>query len=456
MTILTEKPAREASAENISQDQKTRITILRGYWTAFLDFVKKVCGFIPINPMGSVYIAALALTFYYIALGQDDIVWISASVALMIVGIIMILAVSVGAVWLAFSWKKACEIGLPDLNTSVGLQSRSGLELDFPPIPFVNVNIKWLRPAIAEVECRQGMTKITEYITPWKRSSSDTIYRQFKVEDILGLASITWTSEKPVKFKAYPHPCRINSSSITMSMAGGEDISDPYGSPQGDLIEMRQYVPGDSSRSILWKVYARNRRLVVRMPERALTAQTRTCAYLVSGANDEGSASFARAVLESRILGDNWLFGADGCSGTTSQIGEALDFLALSGCSESQPLCGLKNFLEEASKRGYHSCFVFVPASSGSWIKPALAAVRSTHLSITWLLGSNYNQYQTKKEGKWAKWIYTDAAVQNLKGPAEAAKALQSDKTPMILCELATGRIINNAAAYLQAQEKAV
>ncbi|MGM9999372.1 MAG: DUF58 domain-containing protein [Candidatus Bruticola sp.] len=455
MTNQTEQSSQEHFLEGSSPKQSFR-TVLRGYCVKSFNFIKKICGFIPINAMGLVYITALALTFYFIALGQDDIVWISASVALMVVGIIMILAVSTGAILLAFSWKKVCEMGLPDLNTSVGLQSRSGLELDFLPIPFVNVSTKWIYPAGIEVECRQELSKITEYVTPLKRNSSETISRQFRVEDILGLASVTWISEKPVKFKAYPHPCRINSSNITMSMAGGEDISDPYGSPQGDLIEMRQYVPGDSSRSILWKVYARSRRLVVRMPERALTAQTRTCAYLVSGSDDEGSASFARAVLESKILGDNWLFGADGCSGTTSQISEALDFLALSGCPESQPLCGLKKFLEEASHRGYHSCFVFVPSSYGPWVGMALEAARSTHLTITWLMGSYYNQQKAEADGKWAKWIYIDSTVQKLKGPAEAAKALQSNDTPIILCELATGRIINNAAAYLQAQEKAV
>lgn len=458
MTNLTAQPEQNELLENNSNRRSSWTAIWRGASVKTFQFIRKVCGFVPITGMGLAYMILLAFTFYFVALGQDDIVWISASVALMIVGILMILAVSIGAVYLAIHWKAKCEMGLPDIITSTMYQSNSGLEITFLPVPFVNVSIEWLYPEEVETECKQSLSSISEYITAHHRCNVEKISRRFKVEDILGLASITWVSTKNVKFKAYPRPGVVKSSSITLSMAGGEDISDPFGSPQGDLIEMRQYVPGDSSRSILWKVYARNRRLVVRMPERALTAQTRTCAYLISGPNDEASASFARSILESKILGDSWLFGADGCVGVTSIMSEALDFLASSGNTESKAVCGLKKFLEEASKLGYHSCFVFVPAAYGDWVKNTLGAVRDTHLTITWLMGidQNLKAAEEEKEQPWSKWLYIDSETVQLEAPSKIAKTLQNPNTPMILCETTTGRIINNAAAYLQAQEKAV
>ena len=458
MTNLTAQSTENELLENASESQRSWTAVWRSAAVKTFKFIKTICGFIPITSMGLAYMILLALTFYFVALGQDDIVWISASVALMIVGILMILAVSIGAIYLAIHWKAKCEAGLSDISTSTTYQTKSGLEINFLPVPFVNVSIEWLYPADVETECKQSFSAITEYITANHRCSVEKISRRFKVEDILGLANVTWISTKNVRFKAYPKPGAVKSSSITLSMAGGEDISDPFGSPQGDLIEMRQYVPGDSSRSILWKVYARSRRLVVRMPERALTAQTRTCAYLVSGLDDEASASLARSILESKILGDNWLFGADGCAGTTSIMSEALDFLASSGNVESRSACGLKKFLEEASKLGYHSCFVFVPAAYGDWVQHALGAVKDTHLTITWLMGvgDNLTTAEEEKKQPWKKWLYIDSESVHLEAPSKIAQTLQSPNTPMILCETATGRIINNAAAYLQAQEKAV
>ena len=70
-------------------------------------------------------------------------------------------------------------------------------------------------------------------------------------------------------------------------------------------------ITADSPRLILWKVYARTRRLFVRTSERALEAAPRTCAYLVADPQDEAAATLARTVLERGLLGDRWRFGAD-------------------------------------------------------------------------------------------------------------------------------------------------
>src|SRR5205814_5321723 len=95
-------------------------------------------------------------------------------------------------------------------------------------------------------------------------------------------------------------------------LAAGDDEAHPLGQPVGDRIEMRPYVPGDSPRTIAWKIYGRTGKLVVRAPERARIVSPRGCAYQVAGPHDESTAAVARAVLERGFLGQEWRFGADG------------------------------------------------------------------------------------------------------------------------------------------------
>ena len=92
----------------------------------------------------------------------------------------------------------------------------------------------------------------------------------------------------------------------------------------GDRVELRRYVPGDSARFIHWKVFGRTRKLMVRVPERALSRARRTVAYLVAGAHDEAAAAAARAAIEEEALGTDWQFAADGSPEATSDRSEAI------------------------------------------------------------------------------------------------------------------------------------
>ena len=76
-------------------------------------------------------------------------------------------------------------------------------------------------------------------------------------------------------------------------------------------MEIRPYTPGDSVRDIMWKGFARNRQLNVRLPERSVAFDDKACAYLVSGVGDEAASALARLTLECGLLGDDWRFGAD-------------------------------------------------------------------------------------------------------------------------------------------------
>ena len=154
--------------------------------------------------------------------------------------------------------------------------------------------------------------------------------------------------EGPVPFEAFLGPLGEAARARLQALASGEGIAHPAGRPEGDRMEMRRYVPGDSPRHILWKAFARSRPLEVRTPERSVQRARRTLAYLVAGPDDEAAAAAARVALESSALGEAWLFGADGTDAPTDRLDAALRAIARSaGAREpaGDPIAGLRRFL---------------------------------------------------------------------------------------------------------------
>ena len=117
---------------------------------------------------------------------------------------------------------------------------------------------------------------------------------------------------------------------LLRSLTAEDGIPNPSGDPDGDRMEIRPYVPGDSVRNIMWKVYARNRQLSVRLAEKSVFHSRRTVAYLLSSSNDEAAAAVARIALESGVLGEDWAFAADGAEQACDSLPEALEALASS------------------------------------------------------------------------------------------------------------------------------
>jgi hypothetical protein len=133
-------------------------------------------------------------------------------------------------------------------------------------------------------------------------------------------------------------------------------------------MEIRPYAPGDSVRNIMWKTYARNRQLNVRLPEKSVFHSNRTIAYLVSGPNDEAAAAVARVALETGALGSDWLFGADGSTAACEELDSALVTIAASRALDAPFSYGLDNFLRQYGTQSGSHCIVFAAAEAGPWI----------------------------------------------------------------------------------------
>ena len=138
--------------------------------------------------------------------------------------------------------------------------------------------------------------------------------RRFQLEDLFGLTEITWYACQSCQLRFLPESAQTPTTQIQQPQEG-EDHYDPVGQASGDLVELRRYQHGDPLRLLLWRVYARNRQLIVRSPERAFSLKHDLIAYAISHPTDEASASTARAYLESGLLGDDYQLFADGCLG---------------------------------------------------------------------------------------------------------------------------------------------
>jgi len=373
-----------------------RLRPWRRRWRTFADLF-------PLTQGGVLMFAALGLVFWYVAFQKSDMVLLVATLAILIVALLVVLSVVEAAFATSRRWKE--QPPGASLQLVAGSRGWTGWTFRPPWRPFIEVSWSWLEPSDVVTETQKGPEGLIEMVVPARRCLADRVVRKLEVRDVLGVAAIRWKSVQVAQVLVLPAEQTLNESTLVQSLYGGDDISDPFGDPQGDRVDMRRYSAGDPPRLILWKVYARSRKLMVRVPERALVPTPRTCAYLVAGPGDELCASLMRSVLEGDFLGQGWRFGADGSSDYATKEGEALQILARSGNPESQDECRLSAFLEAARRDGYQSCLVVIPPGAGSWVEAVTHAIPRTALSLT-LLSVEARSKELPPVPGWHRYIY--------------------------------------------------
>jgi hypothetical protein len=263
------------------------------------------------------------------------------------------------------------------------------------------------------------------------------------VKDALGLTSIAWRKQEIAEITIFPHCGALDQMILLEGLAGGEDLSDPRGDPYGDRVDMRQYAQGDSPRLILWKSYARTRKLLVRVPERAIIAKPRSCAYLVAGEADEAGAGLARVILERGYLGENWRFGADGSSAYAGNLGDALAILTRSGNAAPDVRPGFPEFLAQAEKDGYSACFLIVPPLEGAWVEPVLAAIRMSRMRLHLYTAVDGAIGGLEDEPLWKRFVLRPrgTAACSLGDVARMASRFKGVTFPFLLADRKAGTI---------------
>ena len=213
---------------------------------------------------------------------------------------------------------------------------------------------------------------LEEEITPGQRCLSTAVTRRFILRDVLGLCRFSWHETQPAQWQILPLTGKLRTLPVLRSMDAEDGIPNPAGLPEGDRMDIRRYAPGDSTRDILWRVYARNRHLNVRLAERSVFYAERTLAYLITGPVDEAAAGVARFAVTHGALGSPWIFGADGSDYVASTTAAALPLIAGSRKPGHQNRYGLEEFLRGQGQHGQASaqsaCIVFAPATTGPWV----------------------------------------------------------------------------------------
>lgn len=257
---------------------------------------------------------------------------------------------------------------LPACQAEAGHPNETGFRL--PSLPWLPLmTLEWTVTAPDAITTQNRFDPdvgfVDEEITPQRRCRSKEVTRLFTLRDVLGLARFSWRSTQPVRLQVLPQTGRIRSLPVLRSMDAEDGIPSPVGLPEGDRMEIRRYAAGDSVRNIMWRVYARNRHLNVRLPEKSVFHAERTLAYLVTGPNDEAAAGVARFALTQGALGSPWVFGADGSDETAASVAASLPLIAGSRTPGMAVSYGLDAFL---AKAGQHSaCIIFAPATLGPW-----------------------------------------------------------------------------------------
>jgi hypothetical protein len=235
-------------------------------------------------------------------------------------------------------------------------------------LPLVAVRWEWERPGGFVVDPERKLFKRSERVRTAERGRHRGVRRRVIVEDVFRLARVAFRVDDPVVVEARPHPGRLGRMEPLTAFAGGDDAPHPMGIDDGDRTELRRYVPGDPARFIHWKAFARTRKLVVRVPERALSQARRTAAYLVAGPEDEATAAAARVAVERGALGREWVFGASGASEDADNVADATELIVTSAAHRDGDAAGLARFVERAERAGPAALVVFAPPTEGPWI----------------------------------------------------------------------------------------
>lgn len=254
------------------------------------------------------------------------------------------------------------------LKLEAGFPNDSSFEILQPRfLPLVKISWQIVQPDYIHTSLVASAddSKIGEQLIPLKRCYSPSIVRRFTVSDVLGFCRFSWRAVQNKPLMVLPQVNTLRTLPLLHSLTSEDGIANPDGSPEGDRMEIRPYVPGDSVRNILWKSYARNRQLNVRLAEKSVFHSRRTVAYLLSSTADEAAAAVARTALETDALGEDYSFGADGSNTVSDSLQPSLEAIAKSrSLNSATPLpYGLDEFLEQSNAAASAHCIVFASAN---------------------------------------------------------------------------------------------
>jgi len=366
--------------------------------------LRRLAGVIPLTATGALALVLCAVGYFLARKWLDMVVFMAAAVGVVLTALMIVLVlIAVLAVRSALRAERAPT----PLRLETEAWQDTGFALPFSRwLPLVEVSWTWAdaRADIC-VERRGGL--LVERALPRRRGWHDGVGRRITVRDVVALSGVSWEHRERASLHVLPSIGMLGRLTPLRRFAAGDDVSDPFGEPFGDRVDMRQYVRGDSPRMILWKVYARSRKLMVRIPERAVVPLPRACAYLVVAAADEPAAAMARVLVERSLLGNGWRFGVDGVGGFAESADPALRMICASGNLEPAEATGqgLEAFLAQASHDGYASCLLLLPPLETPALERVLHVCARAPMPVTCCLVVDGVETRPSAARRWERWL---------------------------------------------------
>ncbi len=340
---------------------------------------------------------------------MDLVLWVAGVSGLGLCGLSW-LAVGVVGLVLRLRWGRSAATRAATGRGEEGQAFATGALLPrWPPLPLLQVNVLWRRPAGAELRLEPAPQGQREWALLRRRGSFAGLEREVIVADLLGLAKVSWRGSDPAGLLVLPRSLKAPLPSL-LETRSGEGLPYPQGKPEGDRIDLRAYQEGDPLRYVLWKVYARSRKLMVRSPERAVLPARRTLAFLVVSPDDGVAAALLRQALERGGLGDRWVFGADGLPGPVAEVAGALQALAASGNRERGEPGGLDRFLAQIPGLDQDQLLIFAGPSVGPRVAELAQTSRARGVSATLVLGLEALSWEASPEPRWLRLFLAPAA----------------------------------------------
>jgi hypothetical protein len=373
--------------------------------------------YVPLTPLGAT-VAALGawLAFRYASRTTDYVLYASGLLALLVVALalVTVMLVSLG-VALRLRGRRLELASELDLET--GLVAATGLRLSsLRRWPLLQLRLVWEEPPEVEVTLLPRARYSEELVRPLSRGEASTLVRRFIIGDVFGFARLGLQRRSPGRLRVSPTRARVTAH-VLRRFLGGDALSWPTGPAEGELSDMRRYVYGDPLRHVLWKAFARTRKLLVRTHERAITPLPSVVAYLVAGPEDEPAASAARFFVEEGLLGKDFLFSADGAVDATSDPAEALDQIIASASQRGRGAEGLERFLARVDEARRRSCVLFVPPVAGPWLERVeRAASRAPKAQVVTAVD---DQPLGGPESRWRRLLFVPE-----RGPSRSLRSL--------------------------------
>lgn len=318
-------------------------------------------------------------------------------------------------------------------------------------LPFLNLEVSWVEPT-PEVELdAEGR----ERIRPHRRALRLEVQRRFTVSDLLGLTAFSWSHTRSGRVRLLPARMPGETSPRLRALMGGEEDFDPFGEARGDRVDLRRYGQGDPLRMILWKVWARTRTLMVRMPERAQEIAPRLCAFLPSAPEDEAPARLLRKLLEDGLLGEGWRLGTE-VGEAVDRLEEALDAVAASGSHQPGSPSRLGAFLRQAHADGFRACLLFLPDRGGPWLADIQAALAEHPMRIQAFLC--FDGWREPQGSAWRRALLSPppAAGANADELLGLIRALEGPDRNFLLADTRRGEFMDAPEAHLARQRAEV